>query len=185
MGLWRDWRDARELARRARAYVDVVLEEPSSRDVQWLAEQSTHGDRARMARELRYAHRAVGLIAAQRDALDDKTASAVAHALSAAMPLVPPVRAAERRDVTREWQSRMRLYGEALAQRGGDGRPMPRLARVLLEVAGATVAPPTLDHATAILDARRVVANEALRKVFGDAALPDDRPPSAVRARVG
>jgi hypothetical protein len=184
MGLWRDWRDARDLARRARAYIDVVLEEPSSRDVQWLAEQSVHGDRARMARELRYAYRAVGLIAAQRDALDDKTASAVAHALTAAMPLVPPVRPAERRDVMREWQARMRLYGDAMAQRGGDGRPIPRLARVLLEVADARVVPETVTQAVSLLEERRSVANEALRRTFGDVALPDDRPPSAaVRAR--
>ncbi len=183
MGLWKDWREARELARRARAYVDVVLEEPASRDVQWLAEQTTHGDRSRSALELRYAQRAVGLIAAQRDALDDKTASAVSHALSAAMSLVPPVRAAERARVTREWHARMRLYGDAVAQRGGDGRPIPRLARVLLEVTDARLSDDSLAYATALLDARRTRANEALRKVFGDAVLPEDRPPSELRAR--
>jgi hypothetical protein len=183
VGLWRDFREARELARRARAFAETLLEEPASIDVQWLAEQSAHGDRSRTARELRYAQRAVGLIAAQRDALDDKTASAVAQALTAAMPLVPPVRPAERAQVVREWHARMRLYGDAVAQRGSDTRPIPRMARVLLEVSDARVTTDSVAHATLLLDARRVAANDALRKVFGDAALPEDRPPSTIRAR--
>jgi hypothetical protein len=183
MGLWRDFREARELARRARAFAETLLEEPASIDVQWLAEQSTHGDRSRSARELRYAQRAVGLIAAQRDALDDNTASAVAHALTSAMPLVPPVRPSERGQIVREWHARMRLYGDAVSQRGTDTRPIPRMAKVLLEVTDARSTPENVAHATLLLDARRVAANEALRRVFGDATLPDDRPPSAVRLR--
>jgi hypothetical protein len=186
MGLWRDWREARELARRARAYAETLLDEPPARDVQWLAERSTRADRSLAARELRYAHRAIGLIAAQRDALDDKTASAVAHALADAMPLVPPVRPEERTGIAREWQARVRLYGDAMSQRGGDGgRPMPRLARVLLEVTHVPVTPEAIAEVTTMLDERRGRANEALRRVFGDVALPEDRPPSEIGTRGG
>src|SRR5919108_1973350 len=85
MSLWRDWVAKRALRARARSYVDALCIEPSAEDVAWLAANGTGGDADHARWELRYARRALGLLSAQRDALDDQTASAVAHALAAAL----------------------------------------------------------------------------------------------------
>jgi hypothetical protein len=83
MGLLRRWQAERDLRRRATACARALAREPAEEDVHWLAAHGTAGDLDHARWELRYARRALGLIAAQRDALDDRTASAVAHALAA------------------------------------------------------------------------------------------------------
>src|SRR5262245_1967900 len=75
MPLFARGRAERELQRKAEAFVAVLFREPDPADVQWLAEAATRGDTDHALWELRYARRALGLIAAQRDALDDRTAS--------------------------------------------------------------------------------------------------------------
>src|SRR5690349_14578707 len=84
MPLFARWRADRELQRKAAAYVAVLFQEPESSDVEWLAVAATRGDVDHARWELRYARRALGLIAAQRDALDDRTASLVAKEIAEA-----------------------------------------------------------------------------------------------------
>jgi len=79
------WRAERELQRKAAAFVDALFRDPDQSDVEWLAAAATRGDTDHARWELRYARRALGLIAAQRDALDDRTASIVARGISEAL----------------------------------------------------------------------------------------------------
>ena len=176
MGLWTDWRAQRERSRRAATYLGQLLRTPGPADGAWLRSMSVPDAVAN--RELTFAKRAIGLIVAERDALDDRTASDVAHQLA-------PVITRESRstpELGREWGERWRSYTAALAVRGSAESPPARLARVLL--AGAGVAEPTAEQLTRatqfVLDTRGA-ANVVLRDVFGVATLPDDIRPSALR----
>lgn len=176
MGMIADWLAARERRRRAARYLDALLTPPDAADVQWLASIALNAKVAE--RELVFAHRAIGLIVAERDALDDRTASDVAHQLAE----VVAREARAERDVGRAWAERWRTYAATLAVRGDSESPAARLARVLLGSAGVTN--PTTEQvvrATQFVLAVRARANEALRAVFGVASLPDDVRPSALR----
>jgi len=176
MGFWREWQVARDRRRSVAKYLGQVLREPDEAQVRWLA--SLPIDPTAAMRELRYARRAVGLIVADRDALDDRTAAEVAH-------LLAPVIATESRqspESGRVWSERWRAYTTALAVRGSAEPPAARLARVLLDGVGvSSPSPAVLHQATEIIQEHRAALNEALRAAFGDAALPEDVPPSALR----
>lgn len=175
MGLWTEWQAARERRRRVESYVGRMLREPDEAIVQML-EGVAGTTLAR--RELRFALLAIGLIVAERDALDDQTAADVSHQLQ-------PLLAAEARrdpEVGRLWPERWRAYSAALALRGSPEPPAVRLARVLLE--GVQVSSPTteqLERTTHFVLENRAALNEALRAVFGAASLPEDIRPSALR----
>jgi hypothetical protein len=176
MGFWSDWQAARERRRRVASYLSHVLREPDPAQSRWLSDLT--GEPSRATRELAFARRAVALIVADRDALDDRTAADVAHQLA-------PLIASEARrsgDAGREWNARWLAYTAALAVRGSTESPAARLARVLLE--GAGVISPSFDdlqRATEMIQQHREALNEALRAAFGDAALPEDVRPSALR----
>lgn len=176
MGLWTEWQAARERRRRVESYVGRMLREPDA-SVVGMLEGAAGSDVAR--RELRFALLAIGLIVAERDALDDQTAADVSHQLQ-------PLLAAEARrdpEVGRLWPERWRAYSAALALRGSPEAPAVRLARVLLEAAGmATPSAAQLERATHFVQENRTALNEALRAVFGAASLPEDVRPSALRA---
>lgn len=175
MGLWTEWQAARERRRRVESYVGRMLREPDASTVAILeAAAGAHVAR----RELRFALLAIGLIVAERDALDDQTAADVSHQLQ------PELTEAARRDpeVGRLWPERWRAYSAALARRGSPEAPAMRLARVLLE--GAGVSAPSeeqLARITQFVQDNRNALNEALRAVFGAASLPEDVRPSALR----
>ena len=76
-----EWRSARERQRRTRLVVEGLRREPDEADVAWLADAAADGDADHARWELRYARAALGLIGAQRDALDDRTASELAAGL--------------------------------------------------------------------------------------------------------
>lgn len=176
MGLWLEWRAQRERTRRASTYLGQMLRTPEPADVAWL--QSVGVPESVACRELIFAKRAIGLIVAERDALDDRTASVVARQLA-------PVVSREARasiELGREWGERWRAYTAALAVRGNLEAPATRLARVLL--AGAGIGEPSRDQlarATQFVNDTRAAANVALRDVFGVATLPEDIRPSALR----
>ena len=177
MGIWAEWRAQRERNRRAATYLGQLLRPPERAELSWLASLGVPEPVA--VRELVFAKRAIGLIVAERDALDDRTASDVARQLA-------PVLSREARatvDRGREWGERWRAYTAALAVRGSVESPVTRLARVLLE--GAALAEPSADQmarATQFVHETRSAANVALRDVFGVASLPDDIRPSALRS---
>jgi hypothetical protein len=176
MGIWAEWRAQRERSRRASTYLGQLLRTPDQADIAWLATLGV--SEAVAVRELTFAKRAIGLIVAERDALDDRTASDVAHQLA-------PVISREARgtvDLGREWGERWRAYTAALAVRGSVESPAARLSRVLLM--GAGIAEPSVEQmtrATHFVNETRSAANVALRDVFGVASLPDDIRPSALR----
>ncbi len=176
MGFLADWRAKRERSRRAAAYLSQSLRTPEPADVEWLV---SIGVPERLAvRQLTFAKRAIGLIVAERDALDDRTASDVARQLA---PLISREASGDA-TLGREWGERWRAYTAALAVRGSVEAPATRLARVLL--AGTLVDAPSNEHllrATQFVLNTRTAANVALRDVFGVATLPEDVRPSAWR----
>ncbi len=177
MSLLGEWRAARERRLRAATYLQTLLPAADAADLQWLAGLAGNPDAAQ--RELAFARRALALIAAERDALDDRTASDVARELLAV------TESESRRDpqAAALWVVRWRGYTEALAVRGVTETPPTRLARVLLS--GVGVEAPSVEQlarAAQCIQSVRARANEALRAVFGVASLPDDVRPSAIRS---
>ena len=186
LSLFGAWRTNRALKTRAAALVETLCREPASDDVAWLAERGTGGDADHARWELRYARRALGLLSAERDALDDRTASAVARALASALARDPHVAPGKLRVVERQLNARLRAYGDALMNREGAGSGW-HLGRALLQFAGRKEGTPPEDvaHAGDLLSRYLAEANEALREQFGAASLPDDIAPSAVRRGAG
>lgn len=138
-------------------------------DAEWAWIEALGVPAAIARREGMWAVRAVGLIVASRDALDDQTVAEVTHAL-------------ERATVADAgWSDRQAQYLEAHGMRGTGDPVVRRLARVLLAAAGATDAPESLEVAAAFLMRQRVRINGELGQAFGVAQLPEDRPPSAAR----
>ena len=176
MGFLANRREQRRRQEAAERYLAALLRVPEAEDVQWLA-QVAGASRANVERELGFAQRAIGLIVAERDALDDATAADVAHAIDALVGR----EASARREQVADWADHWREYAEALAARGRAEPPLRRIARVLLRRVGvADPDSPQLVRAVGIVTRDRLVANEALREAFGTASLPEDRPPSAV-----
>ena len=175
MGMWGEWRASRERRMRAERYLGTVLRDPSTTELQWLQSLGVSGERA--ARELVFCRRAVGLIVAERDALDDRTAADVAH-------LLAPVIAGEgRRDPEygEAWAERWRAYTAALAVRGSAEAPAVRIARVMLAAVGIPEPmPEVLQHATRYVMDTRGQCNESLRAAYGVATLPEDVKPSTL-----
>jgi hypothetical protein len=169
---WRDFVAERALRRRAEVFVRALHGEPADAAVQWLAERTAGRDADHARWELRYAMRALGLVVARRDALDDRTASAVAHALSEALRHDGRVAGGMRKVAERQFNTRLTLYADALSVRGPASGSAKRLGRALLEFSGsdsirddAAVAP-----AGDLLVDYEARAHESLRAAFGGAA---------------
>jgi hypothetical protein len=178
--IWREWLETRALARRVGAYVATVRAEPADDDARWLAESATRGDVDHARWELRYARRALGLLAAQRDALDDRTPSAVARELAASLKREPLVDAAKLEVAERQFNQRLRAYADVLAERGEGEPTSSRLGRALLSFAGGGVTPSRDDVARggALLASYLADGSSALQRIFGAAVLPENVPPS-------
>ncbi len=177
MGLWTQWRAQRERSRRAAHYLDRLLRAPQPDDIAWIASLGVAESIA--ARELTFAKRAIVLMVAERDALDDRTASDVARQLAPVISREAKMSA----DLGREWGERWRAYTAALAVRGSVEAPATRLARVLVVAAG--ISDPSsgqLQRAVEFVLDTRAAANGALRDAFGAASLPDDIRPSALQS---
>jgi hypothetical protein len=180
MSLFKKWRAARQLRRKADQFVSALIIEPTSEDVRWLAEAATRGDEDHAKWELRYARRAIGLLVAQRDALDDRTGSLVAGALSEAFESDERIDR-DRRDLAeRQFNARLSAYRDALGARVADSAI--RLGQTLLAFSGGSFRDidANVRRAGDVLGEYEKEANETLRGVFGTAALPEHVPPSAV-----
>ena len=193
MPLFARWRAERDLRRRSVAYVATLLEEPAETDVRWLAEAATRGDSDHARWELRYARRAVGLIVAQRDALNDQTGSSVGRALAEALERDPNI-ATDRLAIARhQFNARLAAYRDVLTSRppaartAGGSPAVPqtatRLGQILMAFAGGAVGPNARDvpRAGEILVSYTDAAHQALRETFGVASLPEDVIPSALQ----
>src|SRR5687768_15227036 len=120
MALFKEWRAARQLQRKAEQFVQEVTREPAVTEVNWLAGIATRGDEDHARWELRYARRAIGLLVAQRDALDDRTSSLVAGALSEAFERDERIDR-DRRDLAeRQFNARLSTYRAAMGARVPD-----------------------------------------------------------------
>ena len=179
------WRQQRQLRRSAAAYVLSLLSEPEADDVAWLSEAATRGDADRARWELRYARRSSGLLSAARDALDDRTASAVAHEIGESWAKDRNIAAEKRHAAEQQFNARHRALAQAIAARSSPEPTSTRLGRALLTAAGATSLSSTdVDRAGAIVSRYLEQANASLRQVFGTATLPENLPPSAVQPGV-
>ena len=178
------WRAERDLDRRAGRYVGRLMEEPAEADVVWLAGAATRGDMDHARWELRYARRALGLLAAERDALDDRTASAVARTLAAELPRDPGVARDALELAHTQFNARLAAYRDALAARGGTSAQQ-RIGQTLFAFAGGSFQKidANIMRGSALLTAYLAEAGEALREAFGAAVLPEDLPPSALLER--
>ena len=176
MSLWTEWREQRKRSRRASTYLGRVLRAPDADTVHWLASIGVPVPLA--VQEITFAVRAIGVIVAERDALDDRTASDVVQQLALVIRREP----SGDEDRRHLWAERWRAYSASLAVRGSEESPTTRVARVFLAAAGV-VAPSgeQLLRATHFIAHTRSAANDALRDVFGAAALPDHVRPSAVQ----
>lgn len=181
MSLFVRWRAERDLQRKAERYVERILKEPDEEDVTWLANVATRNDVDHARWELRYARRALGLLAAERDALDDRTGSIVAHTLAARFAQDANV-AREMRDVAqRQFNARLSAYRDGLAARAGAGTPA-RMGQTLFAFAGGSFrqVDAHISRGGELLGRYLAEANASLREVFGAASLPENVPPSAL-----
>ena len=181
MRLFRSFRDDRALLKRSAAYAAVLMQEPSPEDVEWLARDATRGDVDHARWELRYARRSVGILVAQRDALDDRTSSEVLRALLHRMNKDPNVDDALRELAERQFNARLGAYRDAFGVRG-HGTPALRLAQNMLAFAGGPIRgdDPVVQRGAELVADFFAQANDALRASFGVAELPEDVSPSAL-----
>ena len=184
MGLFGAGSARREARQRAAGFVRALWAEPDDADVEWLAATATGGDLDHARWELRYARRALGLLVAQRDAVDDRTPSLVARALAEALATDPGVAADALPLAERQFNDRLASYRDALSARSAEPVGV-RLGRVLLVFAGSVRAArgAGLAQGAAVLDRFHDEAHAALRAAFGAVELPEDEPPSVAAAR--
>lgn len=177
-----EWRAARERQRRARVVVAALRRDPDEADVAWLADAAANGDADHARWELRYARAALGLLVAQRDALDDRTTSELTSAYLETLGQDPQI-AVDRRDLAeRQFGERLLAYREALQVRGGALPAADRVGRCLLAFAsdGARTAGSPLAYAIELLQRYADEAAQVLRDAYGTATLPEDVKPSVV-----
>ena len=184
--LFARWRSEREFQRKAERFIELLLAEPSDDDVRWLAQVATHGDTDHSRWELRYARRALGLLTAERDALDDRTGSLVARALAAATVRDPQVAADMQEIAERQFNARLSAYRDALATRA-PAAMLARLGQTLFAFAGGSFR--QIDEhilrGGELLGLYLSEANASLRETFGKASLPENVPPSALVGKQG
>jgi nitroreductase len=164
------WLAARRWRRATEAYVASLMVEPDAHDVEWLSDVATGGDDDHARWELRYARRALGMLVAQRDALNDRTPSAILRELSRVMLADRAVDATRVKLVEQQFNDRFRAYREMAALRGAkDGEP-ERLGRAMLMLAGAPrVVAEDLARASQVVTAMEREANAALVAAYGPA----------------
>jgi hypothetical protein len=178
VSFWQAWRDRRALRDAADAYTRAAWVEPDEADVRWLAALATGDDDDHARWELRYCRRALALLTAEREALDDRTVAAVAHALVERLHRDRSVAAERVPMAERQFNTRLSRYREALRERGAGG-PAERIAAALLAVAGGGHPVAAVDpRAVALVEGYGAAARERLRACFGVAQLPEHVRPS-------
>jgi hypothetical protein len=177
------WRASKERERRATTIAVGLGREPDAADVAWLADAAANGDEDHARWELRYARAALGLLMAQRDALDDRTSAEIASAIGRMLERDSRI-AEDRRDLAaQQFNGRLLAYREAMHLRGGPISAADAVGRCLLAFAsdGARTAGAPLAYAIELLERYAAEATELLRQVYGEVQLPEDVPPSVVR----
>lgn len=175
MALFARWRAERDLQRKAATFVEVLFRDPDPADVEWLATTATRGDADHATWELRYARRAMGLIVAQRDALDDRTASIVARVIAEALGRDQNIATAMAETAERQFNARLSAYRDGLAAKAGAPTQV-RMGQTLFAFSGGSFKKQdaNIERAGDLLARYLAEANEALREAFGTAVLPDE-----------
>lgn len=176
--LFEEWRSERRLKRAIALFVENAMSDPDAADTTWLATVACSGDHDRASWELRYARRALALVIAQRDALDDRIPSLVARAIADAVQSDRNVAPAMLRVAERQFNDRLSTYRDVIAARVAPGAQQTRLGRTLLQTSG--IALPPEEHVARAGDilARYVNdANESLRSAFGAPTILTPQPP--------
>ena len=183
-GFLKRWRADRALRRNAMTYVRSLQSEPEEGEVRFVAEHVTAGDVDHARWELRYARRALGLLTAERDALDDRTASAVSRALGESIESDRQIDSTKRPVAQRQLNDRLYAYRLALANREAHVPTATRLARTLLTFGGGAILedPRAMEQLGGMLAKYMLDSNQRLRDVFGTAELPEDVAPSKIRS---
>ena len=183
MSFWSQLTQRRALRSKALKYVRTLHAEPAEPEVAWLASIDPDGDEDHAAWELRYARLALGVLVAERDALDDSVPAAVAHAVTRSLSSDRRIAAAMLPLAERQFASRLGTYRDAVARRHAGDPLDQRLGRTLLEFASHAEVPDqrTIDRAGQIAQGYMRSASGALLEVFGRASLPEDIRPSEVR----
>lgn len=186
MRLFATFRDDRALLRRSAAFADTLMSEPAEADVAWLTEKATRGDVDHARWELRYLNRALGILVAQRDALDDRTPSAVLRALMQRMDRDRNVDADLRELAERQFNARLTAYRDAFTSRG-HGTPAMRVAQNMLAFAGGPIrsGDPVVARGATLVEESLARANGQLRAAFGAPELPEDVRPSEAAIAAG
>ncbi len=179
MRLFRSFRDDRALLRRSAEYAAALMLEPAAADVEWLSDVATRGDTDHAQWELRYLRRALGILVAQRDALDDRTPSEVLRALLHRMQKDHNVDGELIDLAERQFNARLSAYRDAFTSRGL-GTPSIRVAQNLLAFSGGPIRAddPAVTRGALLVSEQLAAANAALRDSFGTAQLPEDVAPS-------
>lgn len=182
MRLFRSFRDDRAFLRKSSGYAAGLMLEPAEADVDWLSEAATRGDADHARWELRYLRRALGVLVAQRDALDDRTASESLRALLHRMEKDQNVDGELRELAERQFNARLSAYRDAFTSRGL-GSAAVRVGQNLLAFSGGPIRAehPAVARGAAVVNEYLASANAALRENFGSAELPEDFAPSALR----
>lgn len=157
------------------------MQEPASADVEWLAKDATRGDLDHAQWELRYLRRALGILVAQRDALDDRTPSEALRALVHRMQKDRNVDGGLLELAERQFNARLSAYRDAFTSRG-HGLATTRVAQNLLAFSGGPIRSdePAVMRGTEVVAQYLAESNSALRASFGAAQLPDDVVPSRI-----
>ena len=181
MRLFRSFRDDRALLRRSAEYAVALMQEPAVADVEWLARDATRGDVDHAQWELRYLRRALGILVAQRDALDDRTHSEAFRALVHRMQKDRNVDGGLLELAERQFHARLSAYRDAFTSRG-HGAASTRVAQNLLAFSGGPIRSddPAVQRGEAVVAQYLAESNTALRASFGAAQLPEDVAPSKV-----
>lgn len=181
MRLFRSFRDDRALLRKSAAFAAVLMDEPAAGEVEWLSKVATRGDVDHARWELRYLRRSIGILVAQRDALDDRTPSEVLRSLLHRMQKDPNVDPSLRELAERQFNARLGAYRDAFGSRG-HGTPALRLAQNMLAFAGGPIRAddPVVQRGAEIVADTLAIAGDALRATFGVVELPEDVSPSSL-----
>jgi len=179
--LFRSFRDDRALLRRSAEYASALMQEPAAADVEWLSTVATRGDTDHAQWELRYLRRALGILVAQRDALDDRTPSEVLRALLHRMQKDQNVDGELIDLAERQFNARLSAYRDAFTSRG-HGTPSIRVAQNLLAFSGGPIRAddPAVKRGAELVSEYLGASNAALQAGFGKAELPEDVQPSKV-----
>lgn len=179
MSRWTAQQLEREWERRASSFVSTLMSEPEPDAVDRLAALGDRdADHARW--ELRYLRRAIGLLIAGRDALDDRTASMVGQALAKAVEHDPSAAPAMRALSATHFNTRLRTYRDLMGQRGASRTPVDRIGAALVGYAGGQGGSDHGPWPGSWVATELDRCNEALRHEFGTVELPDDVAPSAL-----